>query len=90
MDVVNSVFEWIKNIFSKFNNWLASITKFDHHILNLYNKLIAPLSEWVKILGLLFVLFALVLGIIQIIKKSFKLAIVILIIIGIIVLFTWL
>lgn len=90
MDVFKNIFKWFKNLFSDFNGWMVSVFKFDQHILNFYDKAIVPLPEWVKIVGLFFVLIALVLGTIQLIKKFFKLIIVLLIVFGIIVLMTWL
>jgi len=90
VDVIKSIFEWFKSLFTDFNGWMTSVFKFDERILSFYDKAISPLPEWVKIIGLFFVLIALVLGAIQLIKKSFKIVLVLVIVFGIIVLITWL
>lgn len=83
-------FEWFKKLFTDFNGWMASVFKFDQHLLNFYNNIIAPLPEWVKMVGLVITLIALVLGTFQLIKKFAKLAIILLIVFALIVLITWL
>lgn len=90
MDFFNNIIEWFKSLFANFNGWMTSVFKFDYHILNFYDKAIVPLPEWLKIVGLFFILIALVLGTIQLVKKAFKLVIVLLIVFGIVALITWL
>lgn len=90
MDGIKKVFEWFNALFTDFNGWMKSVFKFDYHVLNFYEKAIIPLPEWMKLVGLFFLSIALVLGIIQLIKKVYKLVVVLLIIFIIIILITWL
>jgi uncharacterized membrane protein YbaN (DUF454 family) len=90
VEFFKDVYEWFKNLFTDFNAWMKSTFQFDKRITDFYNFAIAPLPEWVKILGLIVVLIALVIGMIQLIKKSFKVMIILLIVFGIIILIIWL
>lgn len=90
MEVLKDIFEWFKSLFTDFNGWMKSVFRFDHHMLNFYDKAIAPLPEWMKIIGLIVLLIAVVLGTIQLVKKVYKLIVVLLIVFGIIILITWL
>lgn len=90
MDMFQNVLEWFKGLFSDLNVWMASVFKFDETILNLYDRFVAPLPEWIKMLGFIFVTITLVFGAIEIIKKAYKLVLVLVIVFGIIILLTFL
>lgn len=90
MDTIKNIFEWFKILFTDFNAWMIKVFKFDYRVLNFFDKAISPLPEWVKILGLIFILITIVLGVMQLIKKAYKIMIVLIIVFGIIVLITWL
>ncbi|CCV64460.1 hypothetical protein BN85408830 [Alteracholeplasma palmae J233] len=82
------IWEAIVNFFNqvgtKINEWLANTISFDQKMQGLYDTFIAPMPEIYKILGSIFILLLLVLGVISFIKKALKLFIVI-IIIGVII-----
>ncbi len=90
MGFFEKVWSWIKSLFGGIDNWMIKTFKFDVITLDLYEKLIVPLPEWVKWLGVVGIAILLVLGVISLIKKSIKLVIVIAVILGIILLITWL
>lgn len=84
MDFLNVILDWFKGIFGNLDAWLKDTIALDDKVLTLYQNTIAPLAEWIKIVGLLFIAILLVFGIFGFIKKLYKLFIV-LIIIGIII-----
>ncbi len=73
------------NIYEKINNWMKGVFKVDEIVLEFYNRVIAPLPEIAKILGGIFLLLILVLGIFSFVKKFIKTSIIIGVIIVIVV-----
>ena len=71
MLVIGKVAEFFRGIYDKINNWIKDLIKFDQYVIEFYNKVIAPL-EIVKIIGSIFLLIILVLGIFSFIKKFIK------------------
>lgn len=90
MDFINKILDWFKTMFASINSWMISTIKFDQNMLKLYNRFISPLSEWIKIVGLIGLIIIIVFGLIALIKKAYKLVIVLLIIFGVLALITWL
>ncbi len=82
MEFFNNVADWIKMVLAGFNTWLRNTLNFDGRLINFYNTVISPIAEWIKIVGFVFVLIFLVFGVFGFIKKLWKLALVLLIIIG--------
>lgn len=75
------------DLYDKINDWFKLTFKFDEIARSLYETIIAPLPELVKMVGTLFLALIIVLGIISFIKKFIKTSIAIAIIIAIIVIF---
>lgn len=73
MDWIKNFFETIKQVFTNFNGWMQNTFSFDEKILNFYNEMIAPMGELTKILGLIAVLLLVVIGIVVVLKKAYKL-----------------
>ncbi|NLN50946.1 MAG: hypothetical protein GX149_04940 [Acholeplasmataceae bacterium] len=88
MDFFNKILDWIKALFSDFNNWMKKTINFDNKLIDLYNTIIAPLDEWIKILGFIAIAIILVFGIISLIKKAYKIVLVLVIIVGVIIILT--
>lgn len=83
MDKVKQFFEVIAKLFSDFDGWIKTTFHFDEKIINVYQTAIAPLSEWVKMVGLVVLILLVIVGLIVVIKKAYKL-ILTLVIIGVI------
>lgn len=75
--VLSAFGDWISDLFTKLNDWLIGITQFDNRLWYLYDKTIAPLSEWVKLFGSLILIITLIFGIFALIKKAYKVVIVV-------------
>ena len=86
MLVIGKAAEFFRGIYDKINNWIKDLIKFDQYVIEFYNKVIAPLPEIVKIIGSIFLLIILVLGIFSFIKKFIKTSIVIGIVLVILIL----
>ncbi len=84
MDFINKILDWIRGVVGDLNTWLIDKIALDTKILGFYESYIAPLKEWVKIVGLVAIAILLILGLFSFIKKLYKLFIV-LIIIGVII-----
>jgi type IV secretory pathway VirB2 component (pilin) len=76
------------SLFDRINQFLIDTLKIDETLLGLYDQFVAPLPEWIKILGIIFVGIILVLGTLSFVKKMLKLFIVIAVILAIVVLAT--
>lgn len=76
------------SLFDRLNQFLIDTLKIDETLLGLYDQIVVPLPEWIKILGIIFVGIVLVLGTISFVKKMLKLFIVIAVILAIVVLAT--
>ena len=80
-DVVKNFF---MNIFGSINGYLMETLNLDGLFLGLYEQYVQPFPELFKILGAVFLLFVIVLGVISFVKKMLKLFIVIAIIMAIV------
>lgn len=75
--ILSAVGDWIKDLFSNLDGWLTGLTQFDQRLWDLYNTAIAPLSEWVKLLGALILVIIVIFGLFSIIKKAYKVVLVV-------------
>lgn len=69
----SGIFDFINNIFGDINGFLQNLIQFDERILGLYDQMIVPLPELVKIPGSILLAVIIVLGTIQFVKKMLKL-----------------
>ncbi len=83
MDKIKEFFNAIIQMFRDFNGWLKTTINFDGKFLGFYNSAIAPLAEWIKMLGLVVFVLLAIIGAVVVIKKAYK-VVLILLIIGII------
>ncbi|MDR2822027.1 MAG: hypothetical protein LBV58_00535 [Acholeplasmatales bacterium] len=88
MNFFDSIFNFFNNIGVSINDFIKNLLHFDDLILGLYNDWVLPIPEIFKWLGLLFLAWILILGIISFVKKFIKLFIVIIIILAIVLLVT--
>ena len=86
MAFFETVWQWILDLFGSFDQFLKETINFDQLVLDFYSNVIAPLPEWMKILGTLALVIIIVFGIFSIAKKLLKLAIFIAVVLLIIVL----
>lgn len=80
MEAVKQFFNAIAKIFNDINGWLKTTFLFDEKIINIYNTAIAPLPEWVKMVGLVVVMLLVFVGLVVVIKKAYKIILTLLII----------
>lgn len=86
MAFFETVWQWILDLFGSFDQFLKETINFDQLVLDFYSNVIAPLPEWMKILGTLALVIIIVFGIFSIAKKLLKLAIFIAVVLLIILL----
>lgn len=86
MAFFETVWQWILDLFGSFDQFLKETINFDQLVLDFYSNVIAPLPEWIKILGTLALAIIIVFGIFSIAKKLLKLAIFIAVVLLIILL----
>ena len=80
MEKVKEFFNMIIKMFTDFDGWLKTTFQFDAKFLGFYNSAIAPLAEWIKMFGLVAIIFLSIIGLIVVIKKAYKLILTLLII----------
>ncbi len=80
MEKVKEFFNMIIQMFTDFNGWLKTTIDFDGKFVGFYNSAIAPLAEWIKITGLVVIVLLAIIGLIVVIKKAYKVVLVLLII----------
>jgi len=80
-DVIKNFFT---NIHGSINNYLMETLNLDGLILGLYEQYVQPIPELFKILGAVFLIIVIILGVISFVKKMLKLFIVIAIIMAIV------
>lgn len=83
MMILSAVGDWINEIFSKLDGWLSNLTKFDYRFMLFYDTLIAPLSEWLKLVGSLLLIIVVISGIFALVKRMYKVVIVVAVIFAI-------
>lgn len=81
MEALNGFINWIKMLFTKFDEFLKTTINLDDNITKFYNLHIAPLPEWVKWIAIVVGGILLVIGAITFLKKAYKFILVVLIII---------
>lgn len=86
MEVLDSIWAFIKKMFGSFDNFLEELVDFDKLAIDFYNNVIMPFPEWVKILGTIGLAIVVVFGILSIAKKMMKLLILVVVILAIVVL----
>lgn len=86
MAFFESIWQWILDLFGSFDQFLKETINYDQLVLDFYQNVVAPLPEWMKILGTLALVVVLVFGIFSIAKKLLKLAIFLAVVLLIIVL----
>lgn len=69
--------DWVSELFLKLNDWLSGIVQFDEKILHFYETYVSPLSEWVKVIGAFIIAIIVIFGIFSLIKKAYKVVIVV-------------
>lgn len=72
-DIIAKVSEW----FTDLNGLIANVTKFDERFLTFYANSIEPISEWLKITGLIALAIIVIAGVFALLKKFFKLTVII-------------
>lgn len=80
MEKVKEFFNMIIQMFTDFNGWLKTTINFDGKFIGFYNSAIAPLAEWIKMIGLVAIILLAVVGLVVLIKKAYKIILVLLII----------
>lgn len=86
MAFLETIWQWILNIFGSFDSFLEETIQFDKLALDFFNNVIVPLPEWLKIIGTLGLVFIIVFGIVGIAKKLLKVLIFVVVILVIIIL----
>ena len=86
MAFLETIWQWILNIFGSFDSFLEETIQFDKLALDFFNNVIVPLPEWLKIIGTLGLVFIIVFGIVGIAKKLLKLLIFVVVVLVIIIL----
>lgn len=79
-DIWQHILNFLSEAGRQFDQFILGIFNFDSFVIGAYTDHISGFPEIVKIIGALFVVFLLVLGIISLIKKSLKLVIILAII----------
>lgn len=83
--ILNGLVDFFNNIYNKTNNWMKDVFRFDELILGGYDSFLSKIPELFKWLGLLFVGFLLVLGVITFIRKFLKVFLFIVIILVVVI-----
>ncbi|MFA5719432.1 MAG: hypothetical protein WC939_00065 [Acholeplasmataceae bacterium] len=80
MEKVKEFFNALSKMFANFNDWLQTTFLFDEKIVNFYQAAIAPLAEWIKMVGLVVAILLIIVGFVVVLKKAYKLILTLLII----------
>lgn len=80
MEKVKEFFNIVAKMFAAFNEWLQTTFLFDEKIVNFYQTAIAPMAEWIKMVGLVVAILLIIVGFVVVLKKAYKLILTLLII----------
>ena len=78
---MDGILQFFTDIIGSLDSWLESTLQFDNTLLGLYNDYIAPIPEFFKLVGAVFLGIIIVLGTASFVKKMLKLFLVLAVII---------